>query len=117
MDISVRKRGDVQLIQLRGDLRLGPPVDELRQLFDELLGSGEYRFALKLSDVPSIDSSGIGLLMKYLANTKQRGGAVKLVNPTSFTIKTLRAVGVLNLFEVFEDDESAVASFGLATAS
>lgn len=111
MDISVRKRDEVQLVQLRGDLRLGAPVNELRQLLDELLSAGDSRIVIKLSDVAMIDSSGIGLLVKYLANTRESGGALKLVKPTDFAVKTLRTVGVLNLFEVFDSDELALASF------
>lgn len=111
MDINVRKRSQVQLIQLRGQLRLGQPVDELRQTIDEALTGGETRFVLNLAEVPMIDSSGIGLLMQCLASTKKRGGNVKLVQPSTFAIKTLRLVGVYNLFEVFDDDEKAVESF------
>lgn len=111
MDINVRKRAQVQLIQLRGQLRLGEPVDELRKTFDDAMSQGDTRFVLNLAEVPMIDSSGIGALMHYLANTKQRGGNLKLVQPSNFAIKTLKLVGVYNLFEVFEDDDSAVQSF------
>jgi anti-sigma B factor antagonist len=58
-----------------------------------------------------IDSSGIGLLVRFLAATKQRGGNLKLVRPSKFTLQTLRLVGVLNLFEVYENDDEAVESF------
>lgn len=111
MDISVRKRSQVQLIHLRGQLRLGQAVDELRQTVDESIGNGETFFAINLSEVPMIDSSGIGLLVKLLASTKQRGGSLKLVQPSKFAVQTLRLVGVLNLFEVFDDDDAAVQSF------
>jgi anti-anti-sigma regulatory factor len=50
--------------------------------------------------------------VRFLAAAKKRGGSVKLVNPSNFAQKTLRLVGVLNLFDVYEDDEQAVASFG-----
>ena len=111
MDISVRKRSQVQLIQLRGQLRLGAPVDELKRTIDEALAEGHIRLALNLSEVPMIDSSGIGLLVRSLTSTKQRGGSLKLVNPSEFAVKTLKLVGVLNLFEVFETDDQAVESF------
>ena len=111
VDINVRKKSDVQLVHLRGDLRLGPPVNELRQTLEELVSSGDTHIVLKLADVPMIDSSGIGLLVKFLTNVKQRGGSLKLVKPTDFATKTLRVTGVLNLFEVYDDDEAAVASF------
>ena len=111
MDINVRKRSEVQVVQLRGALRMGPAVDNLRQLLEESLGVGDTRFLLNLAEVPMIDSTGIGLLVRFLASTKQKGGNVKLVQPSKFAVKTLRLVGVLNLFEIFEDDDAAVASF------
>lgn len=111
MDISVRKRSQVLLIQLRGQLRLGQAVDELRRTIDEALGEEDTRFVINLAEVSMIDSSGIGLLVRCLASTKQRGGSLKLVKPSSFAVKTLRLVGVLNLFEVFDDDDAAVESF------
>lgn len=111
MDINVRKRSEVQVVQLRGALRMGPAVDALRQTMEETLGGGDTRIVLNLAEVPMIDSSGIGLLVRFLASTKQRGGNIKLVQPSKFAIQTLRLVGVLNLFEIFENDDAAVESF------
>lgn len=112
MDINVRKRSQVQVIQLRGQLRLGTPVDELRKTIDEALAEGDSRFVLNIAEVPMIDSSGIGLLVQSLASIKKKGGNIKLVQPSPFAIKTLRLVGVYNLFEVFDEDDKAVESFG-----
>ena len=111
MDINVVKRGEVQLIRLRGPLRMGEAVDTLRQTLEEALGAGDTRLVLNLAEVPMIDSSGIGLVVRFLASTKQRGGNVKLVQPSKFAVQTLRLVGVLNLFQVFDDDDAAVESF------
>jgi anti-sigma B factor antagonist len=58
-----------------------------------------------------IDSSGIGLLVRYLTAAKQQGGALKLLNPTKFAMQSLKMIGVLNLFEVYEDQEAALSSF------
>jgi anti-sigma B factor antagonist len=111
LDINVRKRSEVQLIQLRGPLRMGPAVDGLRQAMEEVIGQGDYRIAINLAEVPMVDSSGIGLLVRFLASTKKQGGNIKLIQPSKFAIQTLKLVGVLNLFEIFEDDDAAVASF------
>lgn len=111
MDINVRKRSQVELIQLKGALKLGQAVDGLRKTIEELMGSGDTRLVLNLAEVPMVDSSGIGLLVRFLASAKQRGGNLKLVSPSKFTVQTLRLVGVLNLFEVFDNDDAAVASF------
>ena len=111
MDINVRKRSQVQVVQLKGQLRLGEAVDDLQRTINESLSEGDARFVINLSEVPMIDSSGIGLLVRFLTSAKKRGGSVKLVNPSSFAQKTLRLVGVLSLFDVYEDDDQAVASF------
>jgi anti-anti-sigma factor len=111
LDINVRKRGQVQLIQLRGALRMGPGVDGLRQTLEEALSNGDTRLVLNLAEVPMIDSSGIGLVVRFLASTKQRGGNLKLVQPSKFAVQTLRLVGVLNLLQVFENDDAAAESF------
>jgi anti-sigma B factor antagonist len=90
---------------------MGPGVDGLRQVLEEGLGGGDTRFVLNLAEVPMIDSTGIGLLVRFLASTKQRSGNIKLVQPSKFAVQTLRLVGVLNLFQVFDNDDAAVQSF------
>jgi anti-sigma B factor antagonist len=111
LDINFRKRSEVQVVQLRGQLRMGPAVDSLRQALEETVSAGDTRIVLNLSEVPMIDSSGIGLLVRLLVSTKQVGGNVKLLQPSKFAVQTLRLVGVLNLFEVYDAEEAAVASF------
>jgi anti-sigma B factor antagonist len=111
MEIDVRNRGGVQVIRLRGDLKMGPPVDALRRALDETTQSGDYNLVLNLSEVPMVDSTGIGILVRTLTSAKERGGALKLINPSRFTAQTLKLVGVLNLFEVFLEEDAALQSF------
>jgi anti-sigma B factor antagonist len=111
MDINVHRRSQVEIIQLRGPLRMGVAVNDFRQALDESLSNGDTRIVIDLAEVPMIDSSGIGVLMKSLASARQRGGNIKLVNPSKFAVQTLRMVGLLNLFEIFADEDAAVASF------
>lgn len=112
MDIEVRTQSDVKIIKLRGRLTLGESVDRMRLTFDDLMAAGDSRFAVDLQEVSMLDSSGIGLLVRCLTAAKQGGGTLKLLNPSKFAVQTLRMTGLLNLFEVFDDLEQAVASFG-----
>ena len=113
MEINVREPSDnnVHVIQLRGDLKLGDPVDGLRQACLGLMSEGENRFVINLTEVPMIDSSGIGVLVRTLTQAKQHGGALKLVNPSKFALQTLKIVGLLSLFELFDDETQAIQSF------
>lgn len=111
MEIEVRNRGEVKVVKLTGRLTLGDSVDRLRATLDDLLATGAKQYVVDLADVAMLDSSGIGLLVMYLNNAKQRGGSLKLLNPSKFAIQTLKMIGLLNLFQVFQDQEEAVASF------
>ena len=111
MEITVRKSSDVQIVLIRGALRLGPGVDSFRQTIDDAMARGDTRLVINFAEVPMIDSSGIGILVKGMASATQRGGGVKLLTPSKFVVQTLKLIGVLNLFEVFEDENGAVRSF------
>lgn len=111
MDIEVRTQSAVHVIKLRGRLNLGESVDRMRQTFDGLMAAGEIRFLVDLGEVSMLDSSGIGLLVRCLTAAKQSAGALKLLTPSKFAVQTLKMTGLLNLFEVFDDLEQAIASF------
>ena len=112
MDISVRKQGNSQVIKLRGNLKLGVGIaDSFKHLLDEMLQNNETQIVLNAEEVPIMDSSGIGVLVRGLTAMKQRGSSIKLVKPSKMVIQTLKLVAVINLFEIFEDDDAAVASY------
>jgi anti-sigma B factor antagonist len=98
-------------VRTQEQVNLGPALDRTNETVKDLLNAGESRFLLDLQEVPMIDSSGIGLLVRYLTAAKQRGGSLKLLNPSKFALQTLKLVRVLSLFEVFEDQQLAVESF------
>lgn len=111
MDLNVTKHGQVHLIRLRGSLKLGGGVEDLTATINRLVDEGYAKFVLNLGDVPMIDSSGIGLLVRVHTSALKRNGAVKLVQPSKFAVQTLKLVGVLQLFELKDSDEDAMASF------
>ncbi len=111
MDIEVRSQGQVKIVKLRGRLNLGEPVDRLRATVEDLLKAGDNRLVLDLEELATMDSSGIGLLTRFLTSVKQQGGSLKLVNPSKFVQQTLKLMGLLSLFETFSDCQAAVASF------
>ncbi len=112
MDISVRKQSTSQVVKLRGTLRLGVGADSLKSLLDELIAANDTHVVLNLAEVPMMDSSGIGVLVRGLTSMKERGGSIKLVQPSKMVLQTLKLVAVLGLFEIFENEEDAVKSFG-----
>ena len=111
MDIDIRKHSQVHVVKCRGAFRLGQAVDEFRSLMDGILREPAPQIVVNLSEVNSLDSSGIGALVRTQTAAKQHGGAVKLVNPTKFVLQTLKLVGLLNVFELHQEEAEAVKSF------
>ena len=117
MDIDVRKFGKVHTVRLKGQLKLGDPVDELRSTMDGIVAESNYSVVLNMTEVPMADSSGIGVIVRYQSSLKQKGGALKLVNPSKLVSQTLKILGLLSVFEIFTDETAAVQSFSPETAT
>jgi anti-sigma B factor antagonist len=90
---------------------MGQPLDRFNSTMGELMRQSHNKIVLDVEEVPTIDSSGIGMLVRYLTTAKQNGGAIRLLKPSKFTVQTLKMVGLLNLFATYEDLSAAVASF------
>jgi anti-sigma B factor antagonist len=111
LDIETKTEDGVKVVKLKGRLAMGPALDRFNATMGELLSQGHNRIILDVEEVPTIDSSGIGMLVRYLTTAKQGGGAIRLLKPSKFTVQTLKMVGLLNLFTTFEELPLAVASF------
>jgi len=111
MDIDVRKQSNAHVIRLKGDLKIGQPAEDLRKTFEELLANNEVRLVTNMQNVNMVDSSGIGVLVRCLTTAKKSGGSLKLVSPSKLTLQTLKMVGLLPLFEVYNEESEAVDTF------
>lgn len=110
MDLDIKETGAVCVLKLKGRLTSGEAVSQFENAFQQSLASGHIFLVVDLEALPYIDSSGIGSLVNALRQANKIGGTVKLVNPSSFVAKTLKMVGLLPLFGVYESEPDAVAS-------
>jgi len=72
--------------------------------------NGERKVLLNLAGVSYVDSSGIGELTGALASMQKQGGQLKLFNPTSKVAELLRTARLYSLFDVKDDENSAIQS-------
>ncbi len=89
---------------------MGAPLDRFNSCMTDLVSQGQSKIILDLEEMPTIDSSGIGALMRHLTAAKQSGGGIRLYKPSKFTLQTLKLVSLLNLFNTYEDLPEAIAS-------
>jgi anti-sigma B factor antagonist len=111
MEINPRTNGNVTILDLRGNLTIGSGEEELTVTIARLLNEGQRYLLLNMADVPFVDSSGIGGLIKSFSRVKSDGGKLKLLNPAQTTRQLLSITGLLSVLQVFDDEETAVASF------
>ena len=112
--IDMRRSASVDIVRPNGRLALGDGVDQFREAIDGILNGGGNQIVLNLAEVPMIDSSGIGALVRFQTALRQRGGAIKLVSPSKIAVLCMRTTGVFNLFETYEDEAAALQAFGTA---
>ena len=115
MDLDIKESGAVCVLKLKGRLVSGEAVNQFENAFQRALSEGHIFLVLDLEALPYIDSSGIGSVVNALRQANKLGGSVKLVSPSTFVAKTLKMVGILPLFEVFESEPDALAACGVTS--
>jgi anti-sigma B factor antagonist len=98
--------GDAVVLELHGDLDM-LVADEVRDTLRHA-GDGHRHLVLDLNDVPMIDSTVLGLLVRAHQSAKQRGGVVCLVAPSRFILTVLHTMRLERVFPVFADTAQAV---------
>ena len=112
MEIEERTAGDVMIVTVKGDITLNKGGDAmLKDKVQSLLQQGHKHLLIDLSGVSYVDSAGLGELVQAYATTKNRGGALKLVSVTKRLRDLLVVTKLLTVFDTFDDEASAVASF------
>ena len=111
MKIDLRTVGDVLVLDCRGKITLGDDTQVIRNTISSILESGGKKIVLNLAEVPYIDSSGIGELVNTHNKVIKGGGQLKLLNLTKRIHESLSIMKLLFLFQVYDSEQSTVASF------
>jgi anti-sigma B factor antagonist len=109
--INNRQNGDVVLVDVGGKITLGDGSVAIREAVKKLVADGNKNIVLNLGEVTYIDSSGIGELVSAFTTVSNSGGNLKLLNLTKRVQDLLQITKLYTVFEVFNDEASAVASF------
>ena len=81
MEISERTSGTVTVVDLNGKLNLGEPTQLLHDKVNSLLQQGRKKhIVLNLAEVASVDSGGLGELVRTLTTMHKHGGSLKVAN-------------------------------------
>jgi anti-sigma B factor antagonist len=111
MEINKRHLGDITILDLKGKLTIGDGAEILRDTVASIVFQDEKKILLNLAGVPYMDSGGLGELVRCSLVVGRANGAVKLVNLTSKITDLLAITKLSNVFDTFDSEAEAVASF------
>ena len=109
--IGIHYLGTIASLDMRGKFIKGQGGFQLQMLVDKVLQAGTSKILLNLTEVPIIDSMGIGEIVRAFKRVQEAGGTLKLVGVTDRVYGALKITQLLDLIESFDTEESAVASF------
>jgi anti-anti-sigma factor len=105
-----RVKEDVSIVDLDGKL-IATDAVVIYEAVQGLTGSGVSKILINMDGVDLMDSSGLGELVRTGKLAASKGATIKLLNIGRDVRRTLEAAGFLRLFETFDNETVAVASF------
>ena len=111
LQISIRKSGDVTVLDLRGRSTIGGESELLSNHIQKLVSKGVRKLLLNLADLTQLDSSGVSIIVETYVSLKHRGGDLKLLRPEGRVLEVFKELHLLEIIASFEDESQALASF------
>lgn len=111
MEVSVTSRrvGDRTVVQVAGeiDVYTAPALREELAAQQEV---GPVHLVVDLTDVPFMDSTGLGVLVGALKRARTTGGDLRLVIDQEKVLKVFRITALTQVFQIHETLDEALAA-------
>lgn len=122
MRIAVRFKDDVSVVVLSGKFVAGSDGPYLRQKVRDLIDAGTRKFLFDFTDVPYIDSTGLGFLAGSRELAAENQALIVLAGINPHVQRILDGVKLTQFFELVPDEAAGLAriealSLGAKTGS
>jgi len=111
LDVKERQAGDVTILDMSGEVRIGEGAISLRDSIRTLADQGKKKVLLNLAGVKYMDSTGVGELIANYTTIKRQGGQLKLLNLTDRIQNLLVITKLLTVFDSYDNEAEALKSF------
>jgi len=115
LELEPRFYGSISIIGCSGMIVVGDSLAKLEEALRRAVSQAD-RIVLDLSGVDRIDSTGMGLLVRFLTTIRNKGGDLRLCSPSQFVRKLLSATKLDSVFLVYTSEYNAIASFFVRAA-
>ena len=111
LKIDTREVTHVTILDVHGRIVLGEEIHTLRDAVRGLVSEEKKKIILNLADVDYLDSSGVGELVGCFTTVRNAGGELKLLNLTQKVHDVLHVTKLYTVFDIRDDEFTAVKSF------
>lgn len=115
LSLDTRRVRDITFVKCTGRIAAGPDAVALQHHIEHVLPR-EAKVVLDGSALQSIDSSGLGLLVRWLTRTQTLGGHLVLYALQPRVREVLRVTRLAPLFEIVDTEAAAIEAFDRRTA-
>ena len=117
MDFHERIIGTVVVVDVRGLVKDAAASTMLREKVRALLAEGYKSILLNLADITYVDSVWLGAMVQGYVSAARQGAVLKLLHGTPRFRDLLSVTNLDTVFDLFESEEAATASFGADAAA
>ena len=111
LKMTNREVDGVAVVALDGRIVLGEESNALREKVKGLISGGKKKIVLNMDNVTFIDSAGLGTLVASHHSVKTQGASLRLCQLGSKFQEVLQITKLLTVFDVYNTEAEAVASF------
>ena len=116
MQIHVEINGRVAVLRISGTMIFDESLFLLREHVQNLLESGIRRVVVDVSEVPHIDSSGCGEVIRIYTSILKANGSLAFVNPTERVRVLWTRIKLTDVFHVFATLDEALSFVQMSEA-
>lgn len=103
---------DIQLIELNGRLVLGRESQRLEWQVEELVKAQKTKLILDMSQVPYVDSAGLGVLVGCNSKIKNAGGEMRVAAVEARVLQLIKLAFLDSIFLIDETVSDASKALG-----
>ena len=111
LKMTSREVDGVTVVAMDGRIVLGEESNALRENLKALIAEGKKKVVLNMDNITFIDSAGLGTLVAAHHTAKGQGASLRLCHLGTKFQEVLQITKLMTIFEVYNTEAEAVASF------
>jgi anti-sigma B factor antagonist len=111
MNLKTKKVGNIVVVYLQGRLDVHLSADIEKEINKLIKDDPDSHLLLNLAGVEYMSSSGLRIFVSTMRILKESNRKLKLCSMNNAVKKIFEVVELMDMFEIYETEEEAIASF------